>query len=396
MIECPVCKKQCKNRLSYARHLHESEDVKHRKFEEELKKSIIKNFETLFICEIAEKNNMGTSWIKVVLLQIYSKQQMNEINLIKRKNKPLIHIHNNKCICAFCEKPFISHDKEPRKTCSKECQIANRKRINSERNKNARGKSLEELVGEERAKQIRQRRFEKSQKNDLEHEQHRLYCKCGKSRKFKKDIIEYICRDCKSDLNKYKMPCDNCGKEIKRYKKEIQEAIYTVKNVDGPVFFCSKECYLKYYRTHPERYKKQRQEAGLASVKSFREKENFVYAGIYFSSNTEMKCAQYIEKELKIVLAERQNCHVIINNIEVDFLVNNVVIEYHQCHRKTELTLKQRLEIWRNSFYKNKYRYEYRTLQEYYKCRKKKLPKEYKLIVVETERDFYKIKDMFK
>lgn len=57
---------------------------------------------------------------------------------------------------------------------------------------------------------------------------------------------------------------------------------------------------------------------------------------------------------------------------------------------------RERIKIWRESSYKNKFRYEYRTLEEYYKCRKKKLPIEYKLIVVEREQDFHKIKDMFK
>ena len=106
-----------------------------------------------------------------------------------------------------------------------------------------------------------------------------------------------------------------------------------------------------------------------------------------------MKCAQYIEKELGVVLIERQNCHVIIGKIEVDFLINNLVVEFHQCHRKTNLSLKQRIEIWKKTTYKNKFRYEYRTIEEYYKTRKKKLPKDYKLIVVETENEFHKIKE---
>jgi hypothetical protein len=70
-----------------------------------------------------------------------------------------------------------------------------------------------------------------------------------------------------------------------------------------------------------------------------------------------------------------------INNIEVDFLINNIVVEYHQCYSNPQdLSLTKRIQFWR----KNKYRYEYRTLDEYYAKRKKKLPSNYLLLVIQN------------
>ena len=397
MIICPVCERKCLSKLHYSHHLKMASIncIEHKKFVEKLHKKIANDIKNKSIVDIANEINLGYNWVRSRLKLFYSSKQINVFEASRREKK---FKNNTQCICVICHKPFLSHDKIPKKTCSEECKIINKKRVIDERSKKSRGKSLEELYGQERATEIRRRRLERTLQTNLRLNRHRLYCKCGKSRNFDKNIVEYVCRNCKTDLDlsKYTLSCDNCGRIIKRYKREVQEAIYTVKHVDGPVFFCNKKCYSEFYKSHPERYLEQRQQAGFASVKSFRERDKFEYSGIHFSSATEMKCAQYIEKELNVVLVERKNCHVIIGNIEVDFLINNIVIEYHQCHRETELSLKERIKIWRESNYKNKFRYEYRTLKEYYLCRKKKLPEEYKLFVVEREKDFHKIKDFVK
>jgi hypothetical protein len=158
------------------------------------------------------------------------------------------------------------------------------------------------------------------------------------------------------------------------------------------VQFCDRKCYLEYYRAHPERWKRQRIYAGHVSIESFRNKRNFEYAGIKFSSESEKQTAIFLEKEFNIKLEERKNCHVKINNIEVDFLVDKVVIEYHQCYNNSQnLTLSKRIEIWR----KKKYRYEYRTLQEYFKTRRDKIPIYFDLIVIQnvTKYSFKKLKE---
>lgn len=145
--------------------------------------------------------------------------------------------------------------------------------------------------------------------------------------------------------------------------------------------FCNKECYLKFYKSHPNRYKAQRCFAGHVSIKSFRSKTKFEHAGIKFSSESEKQCAIFLEKEFCLILKEGENCHVRVNSIEVDFLINNIVIEYHQCYSNPKnLSLSKRIEIWRGK----KYRYEYRTLDEYFKCRKQKIPKNYNLFVVQN------------
>jgi hypothetical protein len=54
------------------------------------------------------------------------------------------------------------------------------------------------------------------------------------------------------------------------------------------------------------------------------------------------------------------------------------------------LTLSERIKIWREK----KYRYEYRTLKEYYKSRKNKLPENYILIVIERLDKLKKLKEI--
>jgi len=352
MINCPICNKECKSQRGLMQHLFKFYKDGH--------------------------------------IELFSK--FTKLEILNSKPKKIVK-QKKECFCAICEKPFYSIDKTPRKTCSEECKKANQQRILSERNKKNTGKTYEEIYGKEKAAEICAKFSLERTKDPADHAYIYFYCKCGRSRLFERNTKEeFVCKHCKKEKNYLQLPCDNCGILLKILKNEVQEANDNIKYSDRAYFFCNRKCYLEFYRSHPDRYKEQRRQAGFASVKSFREKKNFEHAGIKFSSATEMKCAQYIEKELNIVLAERINCHVLVNFIEVDFLINKVVIEYHQCHRKTNLSLKQRIEIWKNE---NHFRYEYRTKDEYYKCRKKSLPKDYKLIVVETEREFYKIKEMF-
>lgn len=391
-IICPVCNKKCKDKLVYSMHLKNLsiKDKLHKEYKESILQKIKSDFKEKFLHEIANELNLSYAWISRQLRLFFTNEEIKEIH--KNVKKQRHQLKKKSLNCSFCGKIYYSSLtlKTHPKTCSKECKENYKKKIVIERNKALKGKSFLERYGEEKALKIKQKI---SITNSGFKTSERFFCECGKSRIFKKGTVEkYICKNCKSKILKYKLQCANCQKTIYRYKKEVDEVKNEVKHPDGPNFFCSRKCVKEFFNNNPERYKDSRIKGGLSSVQSFRNRENFEYGGVKFASTTEMKCAQFLEKELGLKLEERKTCHVIINNIEVDFLYKNFVIEYHQCHRKTELSLKERIKIFRE----RKFRYEYRTLEEYYKSRKKSLPVGYKLIVVEFERDFYKIKDFIK
>ena len=69
-----------------------------------------------------------------------------------------------------------------------------------------------------------------------------------------------------------------------------------------------------------------------------------------------------------------------------------MVIEYHQCYNNPKkIDLTERIKIW----HEKKYRYEYRTLQEYFKTRREKIPIDLDLIVIQniSKYSFKKLKE---
>jgi DNA-directed RNA polymerase subunit RPC12/RpoP len=293
-------------------------------------------------------------------------------------------------ICKYCSKPVKVRKNEVKVFCNKKCQKSYSRENPIEFSYN-KGKTLEDIIGFERSRKVKEK-IRKTQQ--ARHPKTELICFRCKSKKVvtiqkKQKILrdlkgkKYFCSNCKAirkqESKRRAYKCGNCGKTIYRLVSERT----TVKFVKRAKKFCDRKCYLEFYKTHPQRYKKQREYAGFVSVQAFRMKENFRYSDIAFSSASERKCAIYLEKEFNLVLKEGITCHVKINTIEVDFLIDKIVIEYHQCYSNPEkLNLSERIRIWRKKGYK--FRYEYRTLDEYYKSRKKKLPKDYSLIVIQN------------
>lgn len=396
-IICPVCNKKCKDKLAYSIHLKNLsvKDKLHKEYKESILQKIKNNFKEKTLSEMSNELNLSCAWISRQLRLFFTNEEIKEVRkkLKLKRNEEKKFLLKKETICPICKNTFYSYKGYP-KTCSKQCKKQHKKNIFADLGKRNKGKNYLEIHGEEKSKKIKEKIIASLIKSNPQIENsEKLFCECGKFRYFKKGTIEkYICRSCKSKSFKYELKCANCQKTIYRYKKEVNEVRNEVKHPDGPRFFCSRKCVKEFFNNNPERYKDSRIKGGLSSVQSFRNRGNFEYNGVKFSSATEMKCAQFLEKELGLELVERKTCHVIINNIEVDFLYKNFVIEYHQCHRKTELSLKERIKIFRE----RKFRYEYRTLEEYYKSRNKKLPKGYKLIVIEFEREFFKIKDFIK
>jgi hypothetical protein len=385
------CNKEYKNNLSVCQHIKISaiNCLEHKQYLVNLKKAIIEKFNEINLSsyQIAKKFHIGSAYINELWKNAFSEEKFYERSRKRRQLLNLIRKEKNQktIICKCCKKNINVFKNNLRLFCNKEC-YHEYQRLHPEEFSFTKGKSLEDIVGKERAKQINEQRSLKIKEKNKNSPKFFIVCsRCKKTKQvsfcafktFKQRLQgkKYYCRKC-YQIRKYlkatkKYKCSNCKKEIRRYRNEEKKLKHVF--AKSTIKFCNKKCYLEYYRSHPQRYKKQREHAGFVSIKSFRDKRKFEYAGIRFSSESEKQCAIFLEKEFNLKLEEGKTCHVKINKIEVDFLLNNIVIEYHQCHNKTKLSLSERIKIWRESHYKNKFRYEYRTVNEYSASRKKKL-----------------------
>ena len=359
MIKCYVenCSKLLKNKLAVSHHIKMSSIncKEHKNYLDSLHQSINKMFFdlNLSIYDIGKNTNLSHATILQIWKKNFSKEQI--LQRSANRSKILDNLRKEKSLktshCKNCHKEIKDYSKNGKLFCNKKCYFEYRK------------KHPEEF-------------------NSKKHVE--FFCvRCKNVSK------NHICKKCRSIERHEKFTrefkCSNCSKIIRRYINEDHG-----KDQKDIIKFCDKKCYLEFCKKHPEKFLKQRTNAGFASIKSFREKKNFIYAGIKFSSQSEKQCAIFLEKEFDLKLEERKTCHVQINGIEVDFLFHNVVIEYHQCFINNNLSLSQRIE----NFRKHKYRYEYRTEQEYYNSRKKKLPDNLRLFVITAirEKNFEKLK----
>jgi hypothetical protein len=370
--------------------------LKHKQYLTNLKQFIINEFENIISSHsIAKKFNTSLNYVMGIWKETFSQFKIKQRS--KQNQKILRQIKKDQNIkmiwCKFCNKEIKVDKPCKRLFCNNKC-YNNYQRQHRQDYAFTKGKNLEELVGKEKAAEINKKRSLKIKERNKNKLKFFIVCKkCKKNRQVASCVYlthkqkfpqgNYYCRKCKQTrihlkiTKKYK--CANCKKEIRRFKNE--ENKYVRKYTKRIIKFCNNKCYLKYYRSHPQRYKQQRIYAGFASIKSFRNKKNFKYSDIKFSSESEKQCAIFLEKEFGLKLEECKTCHVKINNIEVDFLLDNIIVEYHQCYSNPQnLSLSKRIEIWRTK----KYRYEYRTLREYYATRKKKILKNQKLIVIQN------------
>lgn len=396
MIKCYVetCSKILKNKLAVSHHIKMSavNCLEHKKYLEDLRQKIVESFKSIDfnVFEICQQLNVGPAYVQNIWKEAFSKEQIKERQSLRltRLNSKKLKQNQKSFACKNCNALVTDVKTSLRLFCNKKCYTEYQTKY-PEKFAFTKGKKLEEIVGVKKAAEIKSQQSQTQQKKNPKTNLVCFKCKQEKTVTIftKQQVLKklngkrYLCTVCKalkkheSKVRKYK--CGNCKKPITRLisEKNNNKYVKTIKK------FCNRKCFSEFYKNHPRRYLEQRRHAGHVSIQSFRIKNNFKYAGISFSSESERQTAIFLEKEFALKLEENKTCHVKINNIEVDFLINNIVVEYHQCYSNPQdLSLTKRIQLWR----KNKYRYEYRTLDEYYMKRKKKIPSNYRLLVIQN------------
>lgn len=91
------------------------------------------------------------------------------------------------------------------------------------------------------------------------------------------------------------------------------------------------KCLKKYGKEH---YIRMAKLGGPASAKANREKKPYEFMGCKFDSKQEMKVTKIFNEKLGFVPKERINCHIKVDGIEFDFLLNDIFIEWHPWDRR--------------------------------------------------------------
>jgi hypothetical protein len=129
---------------------------------------------------------------------------------------------------------------------------------------------------------------------------------------------------------KYREDCAKGGRNRNKFYPELIKKI-TKK---------THETIKKRRKKDPEYDKKYREEMrrkSLIGIKNWRKKKPYWFMGVPFDSNEEMECAKLFNKYFGWIPEERINCHIKLKNGEIDFLVNDIFIEYHRWESKNKI-----------------------------------------------------------
>lgn len=112
--------------------------------------------------------------------------------------------------------------------------------------------------------------------------------------------------------------------------------------------------------------KNNRVKGGLETLKFIRLNKPYKFLNVLFDSNEEKEVAKMLHNTLQFVPIERKNCHVKIGTKEFDFILNDIVIDYHPWDKR--YTLKQYFNIRRkildNSGYRHCKYYVFKSIDE--------------------------------
>lgn len=137
---------------------------------------------------------------------------------------------------------------------------------------------------------------------------------------------------------KYREDCAKGGRNrnkfypelIKKITKKTHETIKKRRKKDP-------EYDKKYRKKCSEWGRKARRLNGINGIKISRQNKPYWFMKTPFDSLEEKECAKLFHKHLAWIPKEGINCHIELKNGEIDFLVNDIFIEYHRWESKNKI-----------------------------------------------------------